>query len=52
MILLKKLINLVGDKRLQSIDLVETHAYGTSKNLFDKEEKIRCANRKIQCNNN
>ena len=28
------------DKRMQSIDLIETYAYGTSKNLIWKKEKI------------
>ena len=28
------------DKRMQSIDLIETYAYGTSKNLIWKKENI------------
>ena len=29
------------DKRMQSIDLIETYAYGTSKDLICKKEKIK-----------
>ena len=32
------------DKRLQSIDPMETYAYGTSKKLGRKKEKIKCKN--------
>ena len=31
------------DKRMQSIDLIETYAYGTSKNLVGKKEEIQCS---------
>ena len=31
-----------NDKRIQSIDSIETHAYGTSKNLVIKKEMIKC----------
>ena len=31
-----------NDKRIQSIDSIETHAYGTSKNLVSKKEMIKC----------
>ena len=30
------------DKRMQSINSLETYAYGTSKDLIRKEEKIKC----------
>ena len=32
------------DKRIQSIDLVETYAYGTRKGLICKREKTKCNN--------
>ena len=32
------------DKRMQSIDLIETQAYGTYKNLVSEKEKIKCNN--------
>ena len=32
------------DKRTQSIDSIETYAYGTSKDLVSKEEGIKCNN--------
>ena len=32
------------DKRLQSIDLIETYAYRTSKDLVSEKEEIRCNN--------
>ena len=31
-----------GDKRMQSTELVETHAYGTKKDLASKKEEIKC----------
>ena len=33
-----------NDKRMQSIDLIETYAHGTSKDLICKKEKIKCNN--------
>ena len=33
-----------NDKRVQSIDLTETYAYGTSKDLVSKKEEIKCNN--------
>ena len=30
------------DNRLQSIDSIETYAYGTSKNLVSEKEEIKC----------
>ena len=45
MFLLKKLIRFLSlndDKRMQSIDSIETHAYGTSKNLVSEKEGIKC----------
>ena len=32
------------DKRTQPIDLTETHAYGTSKDLVSEKEEIECNN--------
>ena len=32
------------DKTMQSIDLIETNAYGTSKNLVSEKEEIKCEN--------
>ena len=32
------------DKRMQSIDSVETYAYGTSKDLVSEKEEIKCNN--------
>ena len=32
------------DKRMQSIDSIETYAYGTSKDLVKEKEEIKCNN--------
>ena len=32
------------DKRMQSIDLIETNAYGTIKDLVSEKEEIKCNN--------
>ena len=32
------------DKRMQSIDSIETYAYGTRKDLVSKKENINCSN--------
>ena len=32
------------DKRIQSIDSIETYAYATSKNLISDKEEIECSN--------
>ena len=32
------------DKRIQSIDLIETYAYGTSKDLISEKKEIKCNN--------
>ena len=47
MFLLKKLMKKIAlssndDKRMQSIELVETYAYGTSKDLINEKEAIKC----------
>ena len=46
--LLKKLTRLLlssnDDKRMQSIDSIETYAYGTSKDLVSDKEEIKCNN--------
>ena len=34
------------DKRMQSIDLIEAYAYGTSKDLVSEKEKVKCNNMK------
>ena len=33
-----------ADERMQSIDLIETYAYRTSKDLVYKKEEIKCNN--------
>ena len=37
------------DKKIQLIDSVETHAYGTRKDLICKKEKTKCNNIIKQC---
>ena len=39
-----KMIVLISnnDKRMQSIDLIETYAHGTSKDLVSEKEDIKC----------
>ena len=32
------------DERIQSIDLIETYAYGMNKDLVCKKEEIKCNN--------
>ena len=32
------------DKRVQSVDSIETYAYGASKVIVSKKEEIRCSN--------
>ena len=32
------------DKRMQSIDLIEAYAYGTSTDLVTEKEVIKCSN--------
>ena len=32
------------DKRIQSIDSIETNAYGTRKDLVNKKKEIKCNN--------
>ena len=39
------------DKRMQSIDSIETYAYGTSRDLVSEKEVIRCNNIIKQCKN-
>ena len=34
----------IDDNRMQSIDSVETYAYGTSKDLVSGKEDIKCNN--------
>ena len=33
------------DKRMKSIDLIETYAYGMNKDLVCKKEEIKCNNK-------
>ena len=40
----KMALCLNSDKRIQSIDLIETYAYGTSKDLVIQKEEIKCNN--------
>ena len=45
MFLQKKLIRLIcssNDKTIQLIDLIETYAYETSKDLVSEKEEIKC----------
>ena len=52
MFLLKKLIiSPKDDNRMQSIDLLETYAHGTAKDLVCKKEEIKCNNIIKQCEN-
>ena len=37
------------DKRMQSIDSIETYAYGTSKDLVSEIEEIKCNNIITRC---
>ena len=34
----------IEEKRMQSIDSIETYAYGTSKDLISEKEEIKCNN--------
>ena len=34
----------IDDKKMHSIDLIETYAYGTSKDLVSGKEEIKCNN--------
>ena len=43
--------SLEDGKRMQSINLIETYAYGTSKDLVSKEEEIKCNNLIKRCKN-
>ena len=36
----KMVLSSIGDKRMQSVDAIEKYAYGTSKDLIRKKEKI------------
>ena len=40
----KTALSLNDDKRMYSIDSIETHAYGRSKDLVREKEKIKCHN--------
>ena len=42
--IIKTALSSNDDKKIQSIDLIETFAYGTSKDLVIKNDKIRCDN--------
>ena len=49
MISLKIPLTLNDDKRIQSIDSIETYAYGASKGQVSKKEEIKCNNIIKQC---
>ena len=38
-------LNWSDDKRMQSIDPIETDSYGASKNLVSEKEEIKCNNK-------
>ena len=40
----KTVLNSNDDKRIQSIDWVETYAFGTSKDIVCQKEEIKCNN--------
>ena len=40
----KVTLSAADDKRIQSIDSIETYAYGTNKGLICKNEEIKCGN--------
>ena len=40
----KTVLSLNDDKKMQSIDSIETYAYGTSKVLVSEKEEIKCNN--------
>ena len=40
----KTVLSLNDDKRIQSIDSVETYAFGTSKDIVCQKEEIKCNN--------
>ena len=42
-------LSLNDDKRIQSIVLIETYAYGTSKDLVCQKEEMKCSNIMKQC---
>ena len=44
MYLLKIKLSASDDKRIHSIDSIETYAYGTSKDLISEKEDIKCNN--------
>ena len=44
-------LSATDDKRIESIDSVETYAYRASKDLICKEEEIKCNNMKKQYQN-
>ena len=41
-----------NDKRMQSIDLIETYAYRTSKDLVSEKEESKCNNIMKKLKNN
>ena len=44
-------LSLNDDKRIQSIDSIETYAHGTSKDMVCKKEGMRCESIIKQCKN-
>ena len=37
-------LSVKNDKRVQSIDSIETYAYGTNEEIIQKKEEIKCIN--------
>ena len=46
----KIVLSSYDDKRMQSIDSIETYAYGTSKDLVSEKEKIKFKKSKLASN--
>ena len=46
----KMMINSNDDKNIQSIESIETDAYGTSKDLVSEKEEIKCKQNMIKLN--
>ena len=44
-------LSLNDDKRMESIDSIETYGYGKSKDLVNRKEEIKCNNIIKRCKN-
>ena len=42
-------LSLIDDKRKESVDSIETYAYGTRNDLVNEKEDIKCSNIIKQC---